>query len=297
MGNYRQHLAFASSLGVGYSAAAYFLAGLHWLYGTVAILLATLGGLLPDLDSPSGVELKGFTGILGVLGALAVWQEVGQVHPPPVFEIHLWAVVVTFVLIRHGLRRMMGTLTVHRGISHSFPTMAVWTELTYLHYPSSSHLVRLMMGAAVGVGFFSHLLLDEICSVDLKGARLNKAFGTAMKFWAPSVWSTLAIYGALSVLTYQVIQQWPDDPLENGVQIRMPSWPSGWPRPNWLSSAGRLPTSGAVRDRPDSNTRDDKTRRGSTGDGDWISGFQDLPLSQEHSRTAPQPGRRKRVGD
>ena len=49
------------------------------------------------------------------------------------------------------------------------------------------------------VGFFSHLLLDEICSVDLKGARVNKAFGTAIKLWAPSAWSTLAMYGLLEL--------------------------------------------------------------------------------------------------
>ena len=51
-----------------------------------------------------------------------------------------------------------------------------------------------MMAVAVMVGFFSHLLLDEICSVDLRGARVNKAFGTAIKFWAPSPWTTLGMY-------------------------------------------------------------------------------------------------------
>ena len=255
MGNYRQHLAFASSLGVGYSAAAYFLAGLHWLYGTVAILLATLGGLLPDLDSPSGDRAQGIHGHPGRAGG-ACRLAGGRAGPPaPVFEIHLWSVVVTYVLIRHGLRHMMSTLTVHRGISHSFPTMAVWSELIYLHYPSASHLVRLMMGAAVGLGFFSHLLLDEICSVDLKGARLNKAFGTAMKLWAPSIWSTLGIYAALSFLTYQVIQQWPEDPMENSVPIRMPSWPSGIPRPNWLPTWSGFPTDAAPRVSPDPKPR------------------------------------------
>ena len=67
--------------------------GIHWVYGSVAALLATLGGLLPDLDSDSGVELKGFTGILGVLAAVAVWQRVGRVEPALAFEFHLWAVV------------------------------------------------------------------------------------------------------------------------------------------------------------------------------------------------------------
>ncbi len=78
MGNYRQHITFAAFLGVGYAWAAFLLAGIHWLYGSVAALLATLSGLLPDLDSDSGVELKSFTGILGVITAVAVWQEIGS---------------------------------------------------------------------------------------------------------------------------------------------------------------------------------------------------------------------------
>ncbi len=244
MGNYRQHIAFASTLGVGYSVAAYLLAGLHWLYGSVAILLATLSGLLPDLDSPSGVELRSFTGILGVLGALVVWMEIGQIDPPPVFEIHLWAMVATFLMIRHGLKRVMGHLTVHRGISHSIPTCAVWAELTYLHYPSPDPAVRIMMGVAVGVGFMSHLLLDEICSVDLKGARINKAFGTAMKFWAPSIWSTLAIYALLSFLTWQIVREWPDDPFGPREHIHAPEWPTSWPKlpipASWSRAFGQV---------------------------------------------------------
>ena len=33
-------------------------------------------------------------------------------------------------------------VTVHRGISHSLPTCAVWGALAYLYYPSDQHLVR-----------------------------------------------------------------------------------------------------------------------------------------------------------
>lgn len=221
MGNYRQHITFASVLGVGYAWAAYVLAGIHWVYGSVAILLATLGGLLPDLDSPSGIEMKGFTGILGVLAAVAVWNRLGNVHPAPAFEVHLWAVVLAYAFVRHGIRRAFSHLAVHRGISHSLPTCAVWGALTYLYYPSSSHALRLTMGASVLVGFFSHLLLDEICSVDLNGARVNKAFGTAIKFWAPSPWTTIGMYLLLSLLAYRIVQEWPDDPYD----FRPPSPP------------------------------------------------------------------------
>ena len=211
MGNYRQHITFASVLGVGYSVAAFLLMGVHWFYGSVATLLTTLGGLLPDLDSSSGVELKGFTGILGVLAAVAVWEAVGRVQPPPIFEVHLWSMVLAYIAVRHGLRRVLSRLARHRGISHSLPTCAVWGIATYLFYPSHYHGLRLLMGLAVMVGFCSHLLLDEICSVDLRGARVNKAFGTAIKLWAPSPWSTLAIYGLLSYLSWIAIQRWPMD--------------------------------------------------------------------------------------
>src|SRR6059058_2182500 len=107
MGNYRQHITFASVLGAGYSVLAFLLMGVHWFYGTVATLLTTLGGLLPDLDSASGVELKGFTGILGVLAAVAVWQALTRHDPAIPFELHLLATMVGYIVVRHGLRRAL----------------------------------------------------------------------------------------------------------------------------------------------------------------------------------------------
>lgn len=216
MANYRQHMTLAGSLGVAYAAGAYALAGIHWVYGSVAALLVTLGGLLPDLDCPSGVQLRGFTGILGVLAAVAVWQTLGESRTPPAFEYHLWAVVATYVLVRHGLRRVMTRVSVHRGISHSLPACAVWGALAYLAYPvtgrsdADGHVLRLFMATAVALGFVSHLVLDEVFSVDLRGARVNRAFGTALKFWGPSPWASLGIYALLGYLTWRVTRVWPE---------------------------------------------------------------------------------------
>src|SRR3954454_24466418 len=229
LGNYRQHITFAGVLGVAYGWAAFLLAGIHWLYGSVAALLATLGGLLPDLDSDSGVELKGFTGILGVIAAVTVWQAMSKIDPPPVFEFHIWGAILAYVMVRHGLRRVLSHLTKHRGMSHSVPTCAVWGALTYLHYPSDWQVIRIAMSVAVMIGFFSHLLLDEICSVDLRGARVNKAFGTAIKFWAPSPWTTMAMYVLLSYLSWQVIEQWPQSSAEFTARVPPPRLPFNLP--------------------------------------------------------------------
>src|SRR4051794_38212094 len=200
MGNYRQHVGFAGTLGVAYAWGAWAWGGVHWIYGSVAALLMALGGLLPDLDHPVGVEMKGFTGILGVLAAVAVWHRIEVVELRVPFELHLWAVVLTFTLVRHGLRRILTRLMVHRGISHSLPACAAWGAFTYLNYPSGWHTIRLVMATAVILGVLSHLVLDEVCSVDLRGARVNRAFGSAFKFWAPSAWSTLAMYALLGYL-------------------------------------------------------------------------------------------------
>lgn len=213
MGNYRQHLGFAASFGAVYASVAYVLGGVHWAYGTVAALLTTVSGLLPDLDSASGVEVRGLTGMLGLLTALGVWRKLARAQPSPSFEYHLLAMVGTYIFVRHALRRILTRISVHRGISHSLPFCAVWGGLVYLHYPSNDHFVRLMMASAVMLGFFSHLLLDEMCSVDLQGARVNRAFGTALKLWAPSAWSTLATYGLLAYLSWQIINVWPEDGL------------------------------------------------------------------------------------
>ena len=89
------------------------------------------------------------------------------------------------------------------------------------------------------VGFFSHLLLDEICSVDLKGARVNKAFGTAIKLWAPSPWTTLAMYGLLSYLAWMAIQRWPIGPYARSTCPRSTCRSGKYAAGTWSRRSGR----------------------------------------------------------
>ncbi|WP_169974724.1 metal-dependent hydrolase [Tautonia rosea] len=216
MGNFRQHVGFASFLGMLYAWGGAVVMGVHWMYGSVAALLATIGGLLPDLDSDSSIQLRGFSGLLGVLAAVAVWQDIDNLQFVLPFELHLWAAIVTYVMVRHGLRRTLARLTVHRGMSHSIPAALIWGAVTYIGYPSESHLLRVVMAGAVILGFLSHLLLDEWCSVDLVGRRVNKAFGTALKFTSKSVSATIVTYVILALVGWWVMSLWPADPFSGG---------------------------------------------------------------------------------
>ena len=228
MGNFRQHVGFASFLGVLYAWGGAVVMGVHWMYGSVAALLATVGGLLPDLDSDSSIQLRGFSGLLGVLAAVAVWQDIDNAQVIVPFELHLWAAIVTYVLVRHGLRRTLAHLTVHRGMSHSVPAALIWGAVTYIGYPAESHLLRVVMAVAVILGFLSHLLLDEWCSVDLTGRRVNKAFGTALKFSSKSISATIVTYLILAMLCWWVMHFWPADPFSGGFPKPEIRWLETW---------------------------------------------------------------------
>jgi hypothetical protein len=70
---------------------------------------------------------------------------------------------------------------------------------------------------AIGVmlGFLSHLVLDELCSVDFMGARikLNKFAGSAVKLWSKSAPATIFTYLILVVLAWAV---WEDNAQRRG---------------------------------------------------------------------------------
>lgn len=66
------------------------------------------------------------------------------------------------------------------------------------------------MASGIMVGYMSHLLCDEYFSVEsFAGMRVNKAFGTALKFWSGSLFSTLLCYIILGLCVYQVSEVWP----------------------------------------------------------------------------------------
>jgi hypothetical protein len=56
------------------------------------------------------------------------------------------------------------------------------------------------------IGFMSHLIMDEIWSVDLSGItiRLKSSAGSALKLFSPSLAGTLCAYVILAALTYLV---------------------------------------------------------------------------------------------
>lgn len=168
--------------------------------------LATLGNLLPDLDADHSTPLQLAFTALSIVAAflLALWSR--HWFGP------LWQLMLVwlggYLVLRWGVFHLFTRFTVHRGIIHSLPVAALFGSLTAA---GSYWLFKLpawpswALGIAVSLGFVSHLLLDEISSVNLMGIRSRKSFGTALKLWYRSDLRATAIAWLLLALSLPLL--------------------------------------------------------------------------------------------
>jgi hypothetical protein len=204
MASYQGHLMFSSALGAVYGGAGAYYLGMDWGPVFLGAGLTTLGGLMPDLDSDSGVPVRELFGLAAVLTPLVLLP---YLPPGLTFDQRLVLLAALYLLIRYGLSRVFKRLTVHRGMFHSLPALLIAGLTTFLVYPSYDLGVRLFLAVGTMIGFLSHLVLDELCSVDFTGAtvHLNKYAGSALKFvsasW-PATSMTYLLLAGLSCLAY-----------------------------------------------------------------------------------------------
>jgi hypothetical protein len=116
---------------------------------------------------------------------------------------------VLYLVIRFGLGNLLRQLTVHRGMFHSLPALAIAGELTFLVCDHENLWMRVFFSVAVMAGFASHLVLDEIWSIDLARLRLKSSFGTAIKLWGDCWWANLATYANVIVLALLITADFP----------------------------------------------------------------------------------------
>ena len=112
-----------------------------------------------------------------------------------------------YLTIRYAGAALFNKLSVHRGMFHSIPALLISAEVTFLAYQSESLAVKLLMAGAIAAGFLSHLILDEIYSVQFTGVRvrLAKSAGSALKLAGNNFFANIATYGLLAVITYGVL--------------------------------------------------------------------------------------------
>jgi membrane-bound metal-dependent hydrolase YbcI (DUF457 family) len=209
---FRMHITVSGALGAVYGGVAVEPLGFSTEAGILAAGLTTVGGMLPDLDSDSGVPVRELFGLAAAVFPLLLVPRL--VHMELSREAILAALLFGYIVIRYGAANVFRHLNVHRGMYHSLPAMLISGLCVYLAYHSPDRSVRLMLAGGVMIGFLSHLVLDEIYSVDWRGVRikLKSSAGSAVKFMSTSVVATAtcyAILGGLGYLAYQdYIRHW-----------------------------------------------------------------------------------------
>ncbi|WP_437228534.1 metal-dependent hydrolase [Planctomicrobium sp. SH661] len=210
MAAFRQHILFSSLLGVGYGVAAGTLLKFSPTEAMLAGYLTGVGGMLPDLDIPTGRPGQEIFSLSAAVVPLITVGHILKVTQMPVNnESMILVMLCMYFFIRYGLAWLVNKLSVHRGMFHSLPAMLIAGESMYLVYPSPNPWIKLLMGGGLALGFFSHLFLDEIYSVGWNGPlpQIKKSFGTAIKWASPSLGPTLFTYALLVALTFVAGEQ------------------------------------------------------------------------------------------
>jgi hypothetical protein len=207
MAGYREHVSVSGLLGVAYACAAIFLFGYSIVQAVIAAVLTWISGMLPDLDSESGKPIRELFGVVAALAPLVMLQKVQSMGVNG--DRAMLFALLAYGAVRYGGAFMLAKLTVHRGMFHSIPALLIAAEITFLAYHSDELRTRVLMAVGVGLGFLSHLVLDEMYSVQWDGAkvRLAKSSGSAMKFFGAEALPNGIAMGLLLCLSYATLVQ------------------------------------------------------------------------------------------
>jgi membrane-bound metal-dependent hydrolase YbcI (DUF457 family) len=202
MAGYREHISVSGACGAAYGATASLLLGFTPVQGALAGCLTWVAGMLPDLDADGGKPVREIFGLLGAVVPLVAIRHLirwcGSVD-----GVVLSAIII-YALTRYGGAAVLKRLSVHRGMFHSIPALIIAAELMFLAYVSDSIAVKCLMAGGVAIGFLSHLLLDELYSVQWSGLRLklSKSAGSAFKMTSSRLIPNVFAYATLMFLTW-----------------------------------------------------------------------------------------------
>lgn len=148
----------------------------------VAVTVAgVLGSVLPDIDlkesKPSRAMFSGLAAFFS-FSALFVFAEHLSIA-------ELWCLALAvFLGVRYGAHAIFHRMSYHRGIYHSLVAALFFSCLTAAFYKwalGRHEGVAWLAAAFMLVGYLTHLVLDEIYSVDVMDTRIKSSFGTALK--------------------------------------------------------------------------------------------------------------------
>ena len=206
MADFKTHITVSTLAGIGYGAGAHFAYGVPETTCLLAGGLCSVSGMLPDLDSNSGVPLRESLAFAAAVVSMMMVDRFQQLGLSA--EMIVLAGAISYLTVRFGVGELLRRFTVHRGMFHSIPAVIIVGELAFL-LASGDVPTRCYKAGGVAAGYLVHLLLDEFFSVEWYRGRMRfkKSFGTALKVFGDKWWPNLTTYAKLGLLSWLVINE------------------------------------------------------------------------------------------
>lgn len=167
-------------------------------------LVGVLGSVLPDIDLRDSRPSRAMFAGLGIFFSFAVLFSCAGKYS----IVELWMLWLgTLVAVRYGLQALFHKFAVHRGIWHSLLATvfcALVTAVVFKFILAEPDHIAWLAAGFLAIGYLTHLILDELYSVDVMDTRLKASFGTALKFvdvgnWQHSVAMAACVAGLLMI--------------------------------------------------------------------------------------------------
>lgn len=195
MANFKEHVIIGTLSG-GFAATSLLVANQADPQAVILYLAAAIvGSILPDIDADNSTTLH----MLFSLGAilLAFFTLFSQVTHLSVIELLLlWLLVYLFFKL--AVFELFIRATVHRGVFHSLPAAVMFgfvMAILMFRLFQFSEKVAWLAGGFVGFGYLTHLLLDELYSLNLFGqGGVKHSLGSAFKLYSQHWPATITLY-------------------------------------------------------------------------------------------------------
>ena len=198
MANFKTHVTVAAVVGLISSLGAH-LSGISVTNTMSLAFICTCGGILPDIDSQNSTSRTLIYNIIGIISFIFI-LFITLKYLGILLSLFLSLIIYCFIV--YPIKEVIGKFCVHRGIVHSIPMGLILSLLlTFIFYLiTKDEIISWLSGIFLFLGYLVHVILDEIYSVDLSGARLKKSFGTAC-----TLFSSNNIIGYLVMYTILVV--------------------------------------------------------------------------------------------
>ena len=206
MAGFKTHL-FWGITGSGILATAGYLQGhINIKEANAVVILGTLGGLLPDLDSDTSKPLEYLFQLLSILIPMLLYSILKD-HFDGNITITLLLCTIGYLILQYLFYPIFKKLTVHRGIMHSIPFALLCGQVTFLLFSRISQIVAFYYAVTVFLGVLLHLVIDEFYAISFKRfiPQFNRSSGTALSFYSSSLWATLFVYFLLFFTSYLIV--------------------------------------------------------------------------------------------